>query len=130
VNKLIMVVDDDTTTLQLLGFRFRQQGRAVLKVSSGEGALSLIRAVLPDLLIIDLYMPGISGIDLCYRVRGLQQTETTPIIVYSSTSDENLIKRVEGIPDASFIQKASPLDKLLAEVEVLLKKMIPEPAET
>ncbi len=113
----ILIVDDDPSVLQLMGLTLHRAGYEVVVAQNGVEALKKVLAVQPDLIILDLMMPEVSGIEVCQRLRSQPQTANVPIIVLSAMSqtaekvkalkagaDEYLVKPVEHIEMAARIE--------------------------
>jgi CheY-like chemotaxis protein len=82
----ILTVDDDPDALTLLRLLLRSEGFEVLAAMSGEAALQCVRQRMPDLIITDCNMPGMTGIDLCRQLRDSNETRHIPIIVHTAES--------------------------------------------
>jgi two-component system, OmpR family, alkaline phosphatase synthesis response regulator PhoP len=83
----IMLVDDEAGMLDLIGLILNRQGFSVLKVQDASTALELLESITPDLIILDVMMPGIDGIELCRQLRTRPQTSQTPVIFLSARTD-------------------------------------------
>jgi len=88
----ILIVDDDETTLDLLSMQLQSEGYQVETASGGAEALEFIRRQVPDLILLDLLMPGIDGLEVCRSVRAFSDV---PIIVLSAVGLED--KKVEAL---------------------------------
>jgi CheY-like chemotaxis protein len=82
----ILTVDDDPDALTLLRLLLRSEGFEVLGAMSGAAALQCVRQRMPDIIITDLTMPGMTGIDLCRQLRDSDETRHIPIIVHTAES--------------------------------------------
>lgn len=85
----VLVVDDDPRLLHIVSLYLQVQSLEVISANSGEEALQLIAAGLPDLIISDVMMPGIDGIELCRRIRAQTGTNQLPIIIFTALSDDS-----------------------------------------
>jgi DNA-binding response OmpR family regulator len=98
--KIILIVDDEEDTRKMLAFRLRQAGFIVQVAGDGEKALKIARRILPDLIVLDLTLPHISGQEVCKAVREDDDTEfaKTPIIMLTakSTDVDRIIGKVIG----------------------------------
>ncbi|OQP46266.1 hypothetical protein A4H97_31390 [Niastella yeongjuensis] len=118
--KSILLIDDDEQILQYLFGLFRNTYQ-VLLASDGEDGLSLAHKHLPDLVITDVQMQGMSGIDLCKKIKEEAALQHIPVILLTaSTSAEVRLKGVEGGAD-DYITKPFDKDILVARVASLLK---------
>jgi DNA-binding response OmpR family regulator len=93
MKRQILVVDDEIGALTLIGIMLERGGFNVLKARDGNQALGLLDEVTPDLIILDVMMPGIDGIELCSVIRQRMLTEKTPIIILSARGDADAIIR-------------------------------------
>ena len=73
--KTILVVDDEKDLVELVGYNLEKEGFTVLRAFDGEKALEAVRTKNPDLLILDLMLPGVKGLDVCRILRGKPETE-------------------------------------------------------
>ncbi len=87
MKKLIMLVDDESGMLDLVGLILQRQGYGVLKARDALTALALLESSAPDLFILDVMMPDMSGIELCRHLRSRPQTAETPIVMLSARTD-------------------------------------------
>ena len=89
--KRILVVDDDKGALTLIGIMLERGGFQVLKAKEGNEAMSLLETETPDMIILDLMMPGLDGFNLTTLMRQRPQTAETPILILSARSDANSV---------------------------------------
>jgi phosphoserine phosphatase RsbU/P len=115
----ILVVEDDPAILRGLRDNLRGETYEVLTASDGETAYSLIREQHPDLVVLDVMLPHLSGIELCRRVRG--EGVTTPILMLTAQEQEH--DRVNGLDSGAddYVTKPILLSELLARVRGLLR---------
>ncbi|MBP8980141.1 MAG: response regulator transcription factor [Syntrophobacterales bacterium] len=120
--KKILVVDDEKDIAELIAFNLEQEGFSVFRAGGGEEAMSLIRSKEPDLVILDLMMPGLSGFDVCRLVRKNVATENLPIIMVTARG-ENLDK-VLGLELGAddYITKPFSVRELVARVRAVLRR--------
>ena len=91
----ILVVDDDANNRAVVAAQLKNDGFVVRVAASGEQALEMIDAQLPDLILLDIMMPGISGLDLAEILRAEERTATIPIIMLTALGD--LDSRLAGL---------------------------------
>src|ERR1035437_4209740 len=91
----ILVVDDEPDIVELVSYNLKKDGFVVASAADGEEALSLIKKNRYDLIILDLMLPGIQGVDLCRMIRSNAATERLPIIMLTAKADES--DRVLGL---------------------------------
>ena len=91
----ILVVDDQERNVQLVGTLLQLFNYEIVPATSGEQALKRIAARLPDLILLDVLMPGMSGLEACRQIKATPGCEDIPIIFLSAADDKNLV--VEGL---------------------------------
>lgn len=84
----ILVVDDEDDILELVRYNLSKEGYTVRCVSSGEEALEVARAERPDLIVLDLMLPGIDGLDVCKTLKADQKTSSIPIIMVTAKGED------------------------------------------
>ena len=84
----VLVADDDADIRDLIEFKLTHAGHTVLTACDGVAALSMARAHMPDLLVLDLMMPGMSGLDVCAQLRREPGTASLPIIMLTAKAQE------------------------------------------
>jgi signal transduction histidine kinase len=117
----ILVVDDDPRNVRLLEGIFRTAGYAVDKAQSGAEALERIALTPPDLILLDVMMPGISGHDVCVRLKKDEKTRAIPVVLVTSLSSTE--DKVEGLDLGAddFVSKPVNRLELLAKTRSLLR---------
>jgi DNA-binding response OmpR family regulator len=115
----ILVVDDDQELLGLIGFALRQAGYLVIDANDGNKALAVFDREQPDLVILDVNLPGINGFDVCRRIRERSATPVMMLTVRSSEEDE--VKGLDLGADDYLTKPFSPRT-LLAHVRALLRR--------
>lgn len=93
MKRQILVVDDEIGALTLIGIMLERGGFNVLKARDATSALAVLDEGTPDLIILDVMMPGMDGIELCGAVRQRETTAKTPIIILSARGDADAIIR-------------------------------------
>ena len=93
----ILVVDDEIGALTLIGIMLERGGFDVLKARDARAALDILEDTIPDLIILDVMMPGMNGIDLCQTIRQREVTSKTPVLILSARGDaESIIRGIEA----------------------------------
>ncbi len=97
MKKHILVVDDEIGALTLIGIMLERGGFEVQKARDAKSALSILEDYTPDLIILDVMMPGMNGIDLCQLLRQQDRTRKTPVLILSARGDaESIIRGIEA----------------------------------
>ncbi len=124
----ILIVDDDPHIRDLLAFALGRAGMSVAEAGDGEAALAAVEQNVPDLMILDINMPRLDGLDLCRRLRASGGAQARlPILFLSSRDDE--IDRIVGIEiggDDYVVKPFSPRE-VVARVGAILKRGMPAP---
>jgi DNA-binding response OmpR family regulator len=93
MKKRILVVDDELGALTLIGIMLERGGFSVLKAKDAREALGVLDQSLPDMIILDVMMPGMDGISLCRVLRERPELDSTPILILSAKNDAQSIMR-------------------------------------
>ncbi|MDA7974897.1 MAG: response regulator transcription factor [Pirellulales bacterium] len=118
----ILVVDDEEDLLELVRYTLAKEGHSVTCVDTGEKAVDSVRQSLPDLLVLDLMLPGIDGLEVCRRLKGDLKTREVPIIMLTAKSEErDVITGLDGGADDYVTKPFSPR-VLLARVKSLMRR--------
>jgi two-component system, sensor histidine kinase and response regulator len=117
----ILVVDDQPINVQLLKRKLEREGMSVATAYSGREALDLVKADKPDLILLDVMMPEMDGIEVCQRLQADTETKTIPVIfITARTSKEGKIEGL-GVGAVDYITKPIDLDETLARVQTQLR---------
>jgi DNA-binding response OmpR family regulator len=116
----VLVIDDDPELLPLVAFALRQSGFIAVEAASGERGLEIVRSERPDLLILDLNLPGIDGLEVCRRLRA--DGDRTPVLMLTVRSEEEA--QVQGLDAGAddYLTKPFSPRTLLARVRALLRR--------
>ncbi len=125
MEKSILAVDNETSSRNVLQFCLKRAGYSVRIAPDGCEALSIISFYVPDLVILDLVLPDVPGIELLTQWRHDPRTKGMPIIVISNKCEEN--DRVSCLRSGAddFVAKPFSRDELLARVEAILRRVYP-----
>jgi PAS domain S-box-containing protein len=117
----ILVVDDTTANLRLLTNLLTAHGYTVYPASDGELALEFVRSTLPDLILMDIRMPGMDGYEVCRRLKADERTRSIPVIFISILEDER--DKVKGFQagGVDYITKPFQAEEVLARVRTHLR---------
>jgi DNA-binding response OmpR family regulator len=122
MSQKILVVDDEQAIIDLLEYNLRQTGYRVVVARDGHAALRLARTERPDLIILDLMLPGPDGFDVC---RELRRGGSVPIIMLTARDDE--VDRVVGLELGAddYVTKPFSVRELMARVKAVLRRVEP-----
>ena len=118
----ILVVDDEEDLLELVRYTLSKEGHSITCVDTGEKAVDSVQRKLPDLIVLDLMLPGIDGLEVCRRLKRDSKTRDVPIIMLTAKSEErDVITGLDGGADDYITKPFSPR-VLLARVKSLLRR--------
>lgn len=126
----ILIVEDEEALTLLLRYNLEAEGYSVDSVARGDDAEIRLREQAPDLILLDWMLPGISGIELCRRVRARSETERLPIIMLTARGEEG--ERIRGLATGAddYVVKPFSVPELLARVRALLRRAKPSQVAT
>ena len=116
----VLVVDDQPQNIRLLDAVLSPRGYAVVTASSGEEALKLLPEADPDLVLLDVVMPGLDGYAVCRRIRADPQTAFLPVVMITASGDQERLQALESGAD-DFVSKPFDQSELLARVASLAR---------
>ncbi|HDI00592.1 MAG TPA: response regulator transcription factor [Firmicutes bacterium] len=120
--KLIAIVDDEPDILELISYHLKKERFEVREFRDGEGLLSFIETMLPDLVILDLMLPGMDGLEVCRVLRGNRRTSSVPIIMLTAKGSEaDKVVGLELGADDYVVKPFSPRE-LVARVKAVLRR--------
>ena len=121
ISSRILVVDDITKNLQVVGTVLRNQGYKVMAAASGAEALKCVRTQLPDLILLDLMMPEMDGLEVCRRLKSDSTTSQVPVIFLTASNEmEHLVNGFE-VGAVDYVTKPFNPPELLARVRTHLE---------
>lgn len=118
--KRILVVDDEIGALTLIGIMLERGGFEVLKAKDADQALSLLQVETPDLIILDVMMPGMDGIELCRVLRERPNTADLPILILSARGDAKSVMSGMDAGASDYLPKPILHHDLVAKVRRML----------
>ncbi len=126
----ILVVDDEPDILSVLVYHLSREGYRVTTAVNGQGALTTAQVERPDLIILDLMLPGMDGYEVLQRLRKADRTESIPVILLTARREEE--ERVKGFEVGAddYITKPFSARELTLRVEALLRRSKAEPVST
>ncbi|MBW1967413.1 MAG: response regulator [Deltaproteobacteria bacterium] len=124
VKQKILVVDDEEDILELLKFNLSREGYQVLCAVSGEQALRLVRSENPDLIMLDLMLPGIDGLEVTRRLKNDPDTKNLPIVMLTAKGEEADIVTGLELGADDYITKPFSPRILIARIRAVLRRRI------
>jgi phosphate regulon transcriptional regulator PhoB len=120
--KKILVVDDEPDLVELVSYNLKKEGFKVFTAPDGEDALDKVRKGPFDLIILDLMLPGIQGVELCRMLRSNPKTEAIPIIMLTAKGEVS--DRIRGLETGADDYMAKPFSpkELVARVKAILRR--------
>jgi len=128
-NPKVLVVDDEEDILELLKFNLLREGYQVPCAASGEQAFRLVRSESPDLIVLDLMLPGIDGLEVTRRLKNDPDTKNIPIVMLTAKGEEADIVAGLELGADDYITKPFSPRILVARVRAVLRRKIKEPLE-
>ncbi len=125
----ILVVEDEPGIQEVLKFNLSQHGHDVIVAGDGEDAINLLRGALPDLILLDWMLPGMSGVDVAKRIRADGRLKNIPLIMLTARADER--DKILGLETGAddYITKPFSPRELMARIKAVLRRRAPEMTE-
>jgi two-component system phosphate regulon response regulator PhoB len=125
----ILVVEDEPAIQTLIAINLKRAGHEVVGALDAESAQRHINESLPDLILLDWMLPGMSGLELARRLRGDARTRNVPIIMLTARGDER--DKVQGLENGAddYVTKPFSPRELLARIQAVLRRRVPEATE-
>ena len=122
----VMIVEDEEAVSLMLRYNLEAEGFEVEQAFRGDEADIRLKEITPDLLLLDWMLPGISGIELCRRLRARPETERLPVIMLTARGEES--ERVRGLATGAddYVVKPFSVPELIARVKAMLRRAKPE----
>ncbi len=126
----VLIVEDEEALGLLLRYNLEAEGYDVEVVTRGDEADTRLKESVPDLLILDWMLPGLSGIELCRRLRNRPETERLPIVMLTARGEES--ERIRGLQTGAddYVVKPFSTPELMARVRAILRRARPELVST
>jgi two-component system phosphate regulon response regulator PhoB len=122
VTKTLLLVEDDPDLLEVLRLTFDREGFKLLLARDGEEALDLAQRMAPDLIVLDLMLPKIDGVEVCRRLREHPSFKRTPILMLTAKSEESDVVLGLGVGADDYVTKPARPRELVARVRSLLRR--------
>ncbi|MEO0944490.1 MAG: phosphate regulon transcriptional regulator PhoB [Pseudomonadota bacterium] len=121
----VLLVEDEPAQREVLSYNLEAEGFDVAKVENGDEALVLVAEVQPDVIILDWMLPGVSGIEICRRLKSRSETRKIPVIMLTARSEE--ADRVRGLETGAddYVIKPYSVIELMARVRTQLRRVRP-----
>lgn len=122
----VMIVEDEEAVSLMLRYNLEAEGFEVEQAFRGDEADIRLKEITPDLLLLDWMLPGLSGIELCRRLRARPETERLPVIMLTARGEES--ERVRGLATGAddYVVKPFSVPELIARVKAMLRRAKPE----
>lgn len=126
----VLIVEDEADVSVMLRYNLEAEGFRVLTALTGDEAATITRETVPDIILLDWMLPGLSGIELCRRWRARKETASTPIIMLTARGEED--ERIRGLSTGAddYVVKPFSIPELLARVNALLRRSNPHLASS
>src|SRR6185436_12865594 len=124
-SKRLLLVEDDRALADLITFHFERSGYGVTRTGDGEEALILADEMKPDIVLLDWMIEGISGIEVCRRLRRREATGNVPIVMLTARGEEG--DRIRGLETGAddYVTKPFSPRELMARVGAVLRRVRP-----
>ncbi len=113
----ILIADDEPHILLMVRKRLENKGYEVLTAPDGEGAEKMIRGQKPDIILLDVMMPGLSGVDLCKRIKADAGLKSTPVVLFSAKAQQEDKESGRKAGADAYITKPFDPQELLSTIE-------------
>ena len=122
----VLIVDDEEHILELLKFNLSNSGYNVICASNGIDAVNIAKTEKPDLVLLDLMIPGMDGLDVCKEIKKNPETSKAAIIMITAKSEE--LDKILGLELGAddYITKPFSIRELLARVKAVLRRSVPD----
>jgi two-component system phosphate regulon response regulator PhoB len=122
----VLIVEDEAPLAEMLRYNFEAEGFRVAHADDGEEAEILVAEERPDLIVLDWMLPGVSGIEICRRLRARMDTRAVPILMLTARGEEG--DRIRGLATGAddYVVKPFSLPELMARVKAILRRAAPD----
>ncbi len=121
----ILVIEDEPAQMELISYNLEAQGFQVTQADNGEDGLLHMDEILPDLIVLDWMLPGVSGIEVCRQIKRQKHTRKVPVIMLTARGEE--ADRVRGLETGAddYVVKPYSVNELVARVRAMLRRTRP-----
>lgn len=118
----VLLIEDEPAQREVLCYNLEAEGYRVVQAQSGDEGLLLLDEEMPDLIVLDWMLPGVSGIEVCRQIKMRLETRATPVIMLSARSEE--VDRVRGLETGAddYVVKPYSVNELMARVRAQLRR--------
>ena len=122
----VLIVEDEADLGELMRYNLEAEGYRIVSAESGDEAVERIRDGVPDLILLDWMLPGLSGIELMRRWRSREETARVPVIMVTARGEEE--ERIRGLATGAddYIVKPFSMPELVARIQALLRRSSPQ----
>jgi DNA-binding response OmpR family regulator len=121
MSKRILIVDDEPDVLRLVALRLKKSGYEVLTASDGKTGLDMINSEKPDLVLLDLRLPNMDGIDVCKHAKSDEALKDIPIILFTATADVEVAETAKETGANDYIVKPFEPNELLEKISNIVQ---------
>lgn len=125
----VLIVEDEVAIVTMLRYNLEKEGFKVLSTGDGDEAVTLVKEHLPDIIVLDWMLPGMSGIEICKQIRWNNDTKNIPVIMLSARGEEG--DRIRGLDvgaDDYMVKPFSP-SELIARIKAVFRRIRPSLSE-
>ncbi len=120
--KKVMWVEDDKFLSDILEKKLSKEGCKLVHAGNGEDALDMVEKELPDIILLDILLPGMNGFEILEKIKSMPKVKSVPVIFLTNFGQETDIERGQKLGAAKFIVKAmTPLDEVMLEIKKVLQ---------
>lgn len=119
----ILIVDDEQDITELISYNLEREGFSTIKAFNGDKIFPIIKSQKPDLIILDLMLPGMNGLDICKGIRANPDTARLPVIILTAKGDE--VDKIIGLEIGAddYMTKPFSVKELIARVRTILRRV-------
>ncbi len=122
MNKKILIIEDDPSALRFVGYALEQEGYQVLTATNGLAGIRKVQNEEPDLIVLDIMLPGIDGFEICHRLRAEPQTAQLPILMLSAKAQEVDKATALKVGADDYISKPWCRSELVTKIATMLEQ--------
>ena len=120
--RTILIIEDDPDIVELVQYNLENEGFDSLTASDGEAGLAAASSHQPALILLDLMLPGINGLDVCRRLKGEHATKAIPVIMLTAKGDEADVVLGLGLGADDYVTKPFSPKQLMARIQAVLRR--------